>query len=334
MPDWGRGVFHQGAPRGCVDAPSVVDVFAGCGGFGFGFAEEGFRIGHAVESFRTSLETYVANVPLGEPHLADVRKVDFEAMGRPDVLIGGPPCEAFTVANADRRKNPLDRLYLDPVGSLTLQYVKIAKALQPRIFVMENVPPIMEGALEAELRMVFARNGYPQIHFNRILAEDVGTPSHRDRVFISNVKLDPPRTHEGRHVGVEEAIADLQSLEVDIPNHRPPRLGKKQTSAIEGLAEGRSAYHYRAGDGRTHHTWTRLPADRLAPTVKGLGRFVHPVEDRLLTPREHARLMGYPDDFVFHGSINEQYNMVGESVPPPVSLALAREVRKALDAGA
>ena len=313
-----------------MDAPTVVDLFAGCGGFGFGFAESGYRITHAVEAFRTSLETYVANVPLGEPHLGDVRKVDLDKLGKPDVLIGGPPCEAFTVANADRRSNPLSRLYDDPVGSLTLQYVKMAKALQPRVFVMENVPPIMEGPLEAELRMIFARNGYPTIHFNRVLAEDCGTPSHRDRVFISNVKLAPPKV--ARHVTVEEAIADLQPLDIDVPNHVPPRLGKKQQKAIDDLAEGRSAYHYRAGDGRVHHTWTRLPADRLAPTIKGLGRFVHPVEDRLLTPREHARLMGYPDDYVFHGSVNEQYNMVGESVPPPVSLALAKEVRRALDA--
>lgn len=308
-----------------------MDIFAGCGGFGFGFAEEGFAISDAVESFRTSLETYVANVPLGEPHLADVRKVDYGRMGRPDVLIGGPPCEAFTVANANRRADPLDRLYNDPVGSLTLQYAKVVKALQPRIFVMENVPPIMEGPLERELRMVFSRQGYSDLFFNRIQAEDVGTPSHRDRVFLSNVPLSPPKAP--RAPNVEEAIADLQSLEVDVPNHVPPRLGKKQAAAVHALDEGKSAYHYRASGGRIHHTWTRLPADKLAPTVKGLGRFVHPVEDRLLTPREHARLMGYPDDYVFHGSVNEQYDMIGESVPPPVSRALAREVRKALDAG-
>lgn len=315
-----------------MDAPKVVDFFAGCGGFGFGFAEEGFRITHAVEGFRTSLETYVANVPLGEPVLGDVRKVDVAKLGQPDLVIGGPPCEAFTVANADRRSDPLDRLYKDPVGSLTLQYAILVKQIKPRAFIMENVPPVMEGKLESELRMIFARAGYPNIFFNRILAEDVGTPSHRDRVFISNLRLDPPRTHAGRHVPVEETIADLQHLDVDIPNHVPPRLGKKQQGAIEALDEGRSAYHYRAGDGRVHHTWTRLPADRLAPTIKGLGRFVHPIEDRLLTPREHARLMGYPDDYVFHGSVNEQYNMIGESVPPPLSLALAKEARKALDA--
>jgi DNA (cytosine-5)-methyltransferase 1 len=254
--------------------------------------------------------------------------MDYEAMGRPDVLIGGPPCEAFTVANADRRGNPLSRLYDDPVGSLTLQYIKIAKALQPRIFVMENVPPIMEGPLEAELRMIFARNGYPQIYFNRLQSEHYGTPSHRDRIFISNIVISPPKV-EGE-ITVAQAIGDLVSLDVDIPNHMPPRLGKKQMAAIQALEEGKSAYHYRAAGGRVHHTWTRLAPDKLAPTVKGLGRFVHMTEDRLLTPREHARLMGYPDDYVFHGSINEQYNMVGESVPPPLSRAIAGEVKRSL----
>lgn len=312
-----------------ADEPTVLEVFAGCGGFGFGFAESGFRIQNAVESFRTSLETYVANVPLGNPILSDVRSVDFAKLEQPDVMIGGPPCEAFTVANAGRRKNPLDRLYQDPVGSLTLQYILILKQVRPRIFVMENVPPILDGPLESELRMLFARAGYPEVHFNRIQAEDVGTPSHRDRVFISNVPLDPPRTT--RRITVEEAIADLQSLDIDVPNHRETPLRGKKKKAVEALSEGKSVYHYKAADGRTHHVWTRLPADKLAPTIKGLGRFVHPVDDRLLTPREHARLMGYPDDFVFHGSQNEQYNMVGESVPPPLSLALAGEVRKALD---
>src|SRR5437588_5501758 len=124
-----------------------MDIFAGCGGFGFGFAESGFRITRAVEAFRTSLETYVANVPLDEALLSDVRKVDWAAVPPFDVLIGGPPCEAFTVANADRRAAPLDRLYKDPLGSLTLQFILVAKTLKPRLFVMENVPPILDGPL-------------------------------------------------------------------------------------------------------------------------------------------------------------------------------------------
>lgn len=305
---------------------TIVDIFAGCGGFGFGFAEQGFRITHAVEGFHPPMETYVANVPLDAWHLSDVRKVDWDAMERPDVLIGGPPCEAFTVANRERRRNPLDRLYHDPVGGLTLHFIKIAKTLAPRAFVMENVPPILE--LERELRLLFGRNGFPQIHFHRVLAEDHGTPSHRERIFISNLPLALPRTSARRTVA--EAIGDLVALDAPVANHVPPRLGKKRLAAVQTLEEGESAYRYQAGDGRAHGNWTRLLANRLAPTVKGQGRFVHPTEERLLTPREHARLMGYPDDYVFHGSINETYDMIGESVPPPVSTAIAGEVKRLL----
>jgi DNA (cytosine-5)-methyltransferase 1 len=312
-----------------VDPPQVVDLFAGCGGFGFGFAQEGFRIAHAVEGFRPSLETYVANVPMGEWHLGDVRKVDVAKLGKPDLVIGGPPCEAFTVANADRRKDPLDRLYNDPVGSLTLQFAKMVRELRPRAFVMENVPPIMEGPLERELRMIFARQGYEDIHFNRVLAEDHGAPSHRDRVFISNLRLDPPRDAKRRTV--RDAIGDIVSLDADLPNHREAPLKGKRKQAVRDLAQGESVYHYRAADGRVHGAWTRIPWDDVAPTVKGLGRFIHPSEDRLLTPREHARLMGYPDDYAFHGSLSETFNMIGESVPPPVSLALAREIKRLLE---
>ena len=309
-----------------MDGMSVVDVFAGCGGFGFGFAETGFRITRAYEGFRPPLSTYVANVPLGEPVLGDVKKVDWERVPKPDVLIGGPPCEAFTVANPRRRKDPLDRLYQDPTGGLTLHFIKIAKALEPRAFVMENVPPILD--LERELRMLFARNGFPEIHFHRLLAEEHGTPSHRERIFVSNLPLAPARSPA--RTTVMQAIGDLVALDAPVANHVPPRLGKKQLAAVTTLEEGQSAYRYHAGDGRAHGNWTRLLPDRLAPTVKGQARFVHPTEDRLLTPREHARLMGYPDDFVFEGSVNETYDMIGESVPPPLSLAIAGEVKRLL----
>lgn len=308
-----------------------MDVFAGAGGFSFGFAEEGFEILSAVENFRTACETYAANVPVGEVLQADVRNVDETDFPKPDVLIGGPPCEGFTVANAARRVDPLDRLYKDPAGSMTLAYIKLLKLVKPRVFVMENVPQIMEGALKDELRMLFARAGYDTIHFNDLLAEEHGTPSRRRRLFVSNVPIAPPKS--SRRVPVWEAIGDLESLDVDLPNHVEVPVRGKRGRAMKDLEEGESIYHYRAADGRVHGSWTRLPKDDLAPTIKGLGRFIHPTQDRLATAREHARLMGYPDDYVFHGGKNDAYNQVGESVPPPLSQAIAREVRKALDGG-
>ncbi len=309
--------------------PTIVDLFAGCGGFSLGFTEEGFEVLSAVENFRTACETYAANVRTREVLQADVRNVDASDFPeRPDVLIGGPPCEAFTVAAKARRGHEIDRLYKDPRGSLTLQFIKILKDVRPRVFVMENVPGILEGDLEAELRMLFARAGYAEIHFNVLSAEEHGTPSRRRRVFVSNASIDPPRQSPSKTVW--EAIGDIESLDVDLPNHTETPVRGKRGRRIAEMTAGDSMYHYRTHAGAVHGAWTRLDRDALAPTIMGSSRFVHPTQDRLLTPREHARLMGYPDDFVFHGGKNDQYNQAGESVPPPLAQAIARAVRQAL----
>jgi DNA (cytosine-5)-methyltransferase 1 len=70
----------------------------------------------------------------------------------------------------------------------------------------------------------------------------------------------------------------------------------------------------------------KLHPHKIAPTVLGSSRFIHPYEPRLLTVREQARLMGFPDDHVFLGGRDEQYNQVGEAVPPTVAKAIASEV--------
>ncbi len=312
--------------------PTLVDVFCGCGGYSLGFTEEGFEVRAAVDKYRPSLETYAANVPAKLVLEADVRELepgkDFEIA--PDVLLGSPPCEAYTVANARRRVDPLSRLYNDKSGSMTVQFLKLLKEIKPRIFVMENVPQIMDGPLENELRMLFARVGFPVIHFNILHAEEHGTPSRRRRVFVSNIPIAPPQQPRVPTVG--EVIGDIVDLDVDLPNHVELPIRGKRGHAMKELGEGESLYHYRAANGRVHSAWTRLRADSVAPTVKGLDRFIHPTQPRLLTAREHARLMGYPDDYVFHGSRNEVYNEIGESVPPPLSQAIAREVKRALDA--
>ncbi|TFH11372.1 MAG: DNA cytosine methyltransferase [Candidatus Thorarchaeota archaeon] len=77
---------------------------------------------------------------------------------------------------------------------------------------------------------------------------------------------------------------------------------------------------------RSLPNWVRLFPDRFATSINGLSRYVHPYEDRLLSVREHARLMSYPDSFVFVGAIDSQYNQVGESVPPLISHLISQEV--------
>ena len=311
--------------------PSLLDLFSGAGGFSRGFADEGYRVVLAVDSDKSAAKSFSANFPGALVLNEDVRDLscdDIRYLGaatRVDVVIGSPPCEPFTAANPRRLENPLDRLYSDPVGSLVLEYIRVVECVRPRVFVMENVPAIMEGELKLAIASEFRRAGYGAVYFNVLRAEDYGTPSRRTRVFISNVRIDPPKLGVRRTVW--EAIGDLPSpsSEPEIPNHEPPpSLSARKLRKLAKLRPGSAMVRYRGYGGKLYPNLIRLDPARVAPTVLGSSRFVHPYEPRLLTVREQARLMGFPDHHVFLGGRDEQYNQVGEAVPPPLASAIAR----------
>ena len=310
---------------------NVVDVFSGGGGFGLGFTMAGFKTRVAVEIDRDAVRTYSANhgdtVVLQE----DVRNVDYTDLrkyaGDIQVVIGSPPCEPFTAANPDRLEDPADRLYVDPAGQLTLEFIRLVGELGPEVFVMENVAVLAEEPLRTYLEREFRRIGY-EVYFNVLHAEDYGVPSRRRRVFISNMEIKPPKS---RRVTVREALADLPPPDSGyLPNHETATLSPKKLERISRLRPGEALMRYR-GAGGFYENYIRLTWDDVAPTVMGSRRFVHPEEHRVLTMREQARLMGYPDHYVFFGSKDSQYNQVGESVPPPLAYAVAAQVKKYLE---
>jgi len=314
----------------------VIDLFAGAGGFSRGFKEESFKIIGAIENFKPVAEAYSTNFPETKIVVDDIKNVDalefIDYIGdEPDVIIGGPPCEPFTRANARRYPNPLDRLYKDPIGRLVLHFIRFVADIQPKVFVMENVPGILEGELAEALRKEFKRVGYERIYFNKLRAEDYGTPSRRLRVFISNIPIRPPKVK--RKIRVIDAIGDLPEPDDihDIPNHEYVPLSPRKLKKIRRLKWGQALIHYGGAEHRVYTNFVRLHPYKLAPTVMGSSRFIHPFRDRLLTVREHARLMGFPDDHIFIGGRDVQFNEVGEAVPVPLARAIAREVKKYLD---
>jgi DNA (cytosine-5)-methyltransferase 1 len=310
----------------------LVDLFSGAGGFAEGFRRAGFQVLLGVDNDPAAIRSFKANFPEAVALAMDVKEVSGylieDLVGRPDVVIGSPPCEPFTGANPRRMKDPLDRLYKDPVGQLVLHFVRIVSELRPRAFVMENVPGILDVA--DELRRLFKEAGYETVYFNKLRAEDYGTPSHRLRVFVSNVRIRPrPRR---AYVVVEEALAGLPSPgSGSVLNHELPPLSPKKAKRISRLRWGQALIYYEGAEGRRLPNLIRLDPRRLAPTVLGSSRFIHPYEDRFLTVREQARLMGFPDDHVFLGGRDEQYNQVGEAVPVPLAEAIAWEVRRFLE---
>gem|GEM_PF-3191683 len=229
------------------------------------------------------------------------------------------------MANAKREKDPLNRLYKDPRGRLTLHYIRFIGDLQPETFVMENVLGIIEGDLKEALRYEFGRVGY-EVKFNVLEASRFGVPSIRTRVFISPIRI-RPKTE--KKVTVWEAIGDLPDPREphSIPNHDYKALPRRVEKVIHKLGWGRAPVYFK-GAKRVHQNYIRLHPNRVAPTVMGSSRFIHPFSDRLLTVRENARLMSFPDDHVFYGPIEQQYNQAGEAVPPKLAFKIAEVVRE------
>ncbi len=313
-------------------SPLVIDLFCGAGGFSRGFREAGYKIILGIDNDKNPARSFKLNFPEAYVFVEDIKNVsaklinDIVGYKEVDVVIGGPPCEPFTPTNPRRKPNPLDRLYSDPIGQLVLHYIRLVGELKPKIFIMENVPAIMDGPLKNALRREFARVGYRHIYFNVLRAEDYGTPSHRLRVFISNIEIKPKRKTR-RRLTVAEALKNLPPPGTsEIPNHELPPISDRKLRKIAKLKWGKAMILYDGAKGKRYPNLIKLHPHKLAPTVMGSSRFIHPYEDRFLTVREQARLMGFPDNHVFMGGRDEQYNQVGEAVPVPLAKAIAEHI--------
>jgi len=308
----------------------VVDLFSGAGGFARGFENAGFRIVLGVDNDRSAIKSFKLNFPHAIALNEDIKDITgkdiVDLLGySPRIIIGSPPCEPFTGANPNREKKPLDRLFKDPVGQLTLHFIRIVSELKPDIFVMENVPALAERDIKLAIEDLLRKAGYEEVYFNILRAEDYGTPSRRTRVFVSNIKIRPEISRTRKTVW--EAISDLSEIKSgDVPNHEIIYLSGKKLRRITKIRRGKALYVFIGSDNKRFYNYLRLDPYDIAPTIMGSSRFIHPFEDRLLTVREQARLMGFPDHHIFIGGRDEQYNQVGEAVPPPLAEAIAKYI--------
>ncbi|MEM4082481.1 MAG: DNA cytosine methyltransferase [Saccharolobus sp.] len=312
-----------------MDQIKLVDLFSGAGGFSLGFKNTPIKIALAIDINHSAARTYSVNFPDTIVIEDDIRNITgYEILklvgNKIDIVIGSPPCEPFTAANPLRMKEPIERLYLDERGTLTLEFIRIIDEIRPKIFVMENVPAIIGSpSLREALLNEFKKAGYDKIYFNILRAEDYGNPSRRTRVFISNIPLQNIKIY--RKITVYEAIYDLDNR-TDIPNNEISELSEKKISEISKIKFEEYLTMYKGSEDKNIPLYIRLNPYDIAPTVLGNSRFIHPFHDRFLTVREQARLMSYPDDHIFLGSKDDQYNQVGESVPIVLSTFIAKEI--------
>ena len=354
----------------------IIDLFSGCGGVSLGFMKDGHTVLRALEYDADIAQTYKLNHPEVDVIVDDIKHVDTTnvfSRGDADIIIGGPPCQGFSMAGARIRNGFID----DPRNYLFKHYFNIVKTVKPKAFVIENVKGIKSmqgGKVFDEILRIFSSeellDGEPYHLFYRVVkAVEFGIPQKRERMIIIGVKKDGvnfekawdetkafilnkyptyfdsvsvwdaignlPATSEDGVVANPEPLTDYQrflaSTSASLTNHNTT---KHSTVAIERMKKVKSGENFMVlGEKiKSVHSgaYGRLSWSEAAPTITTRfdtpagGRFIHPIENRTLTPREAARIQSFPDDFVFQGNRTIICRQIGNAVPPKISYFLAR----------
>ena len=206
-----------------MDSLKVIDLFAGAGGLSQGFRDAGFDVISAVEINKNLSQTYKENFPKTKIFEEDIIKIKSKSLLAKhlsvDVVIGGPPCQGFSMSGKRIRNNGI--FLNDKRNVLFKEFVRIIKELKPKIFIMENVPGILnifEGKTKNQILSIFKSIGY-ETKVNVLLAADYGVPQIRKRAFFigNNLGIDPdfffPPIENKDYVTVKDAIFDLPFIE-------------------------------------------------------------------------------------------------------------------------
>lgn len=315
----------------------VVDLFAGAGGMSLGFEMAGFNVVSAVEVVEIAAATHRRNFPHCEVHCGDIAEFDPTILSSSQgirVVVGGPPCQGFSVAG---RRDPND-----PRNRLFREFVRVVDSVRPDYFVMENVPGILtmkSGQVKEAILEAFAEIGYPDVSIAVLEAATFGVAQIRARaIFIGNRHGMPnpfpaPILAPEDYVPIEAAISDLPPW-TPIPNvnHEWTRHSKQFMERISTVPPGGSLYE------TFTDAYKRQYPGVPAMTIKENhgGTHIHPRLNRCISAREMARLQSFPDSFVFEGTMKKAMWQIGNAVPPLMGRFIASALvpfLAALDSG-
>ena len=343
----------------------AVSLFAGAGGCSLGAKEAGIKLIGAYEIADPAIRTYLRNFGKGSCLKEDLSSCDFEklrnGLGLPrgdlDLLIGGPPCQGFTTAGS--------RMSDDPRNRLVENYSKALDAFFPRWFLMENVEGILttaHGEFLAQCIRAATRIGY-SMFLRKVYMQEYGIPQRRKRVILVGNRMGKdfafPKSECAAYGGIfrkgavslRDAIGDIENCDIPEVNHVRHVESGIRLERIKRLKEGQTmrdlpdwlqheSYRRRASrrvcDGTPSEKrggapvgLKRLYYDEPCLTITGsaIAEFVHPVQDRMLTVRECARIQTFPDNFVFCGTDSQQMTQIGNAIPPKFAERMIQQIR-------
>jgi len=337
-----------------VGAPSFtfIDLFAGIGGMRLGFESAGGRCVFTSEWNPFAQKTYAANFTSHHAIAGDIRALDAEEIPDHDVLLAGFPCQPFSIAGVSK-KNALGRPHgfaCAAQGTLFFDVARILAAKQPRAFLLENVKNLVShdrGRTFRVIRQTLADELGYQISW-RVIDAAHFVPQHRERILIAGFREPSAFSLEdlplpSRRPRLRAILHPEDGSEVpEAPCTLPPRgaVNPKYTLTphLWQYLQDYAAKHRAAGNG---FGFGLVDGDSTARTLSA--RYYKDGSEilvsrgpcatpRRLTPRECARLMGFPDTFRIPVSDTQAYKQFGNSVAVPVIAAVARALQAHLSA--
>ena len=320
----------------------VISLFSGCGGMDLGFHQAGFNIKWANDIEQRACETYAKNIG---NHIVcgDITQLDYSKIPDADLILGGFPCQDFSMI-WKRGGITTDR------GNLYQNFVEIVSQKQPLMFVAENVKGILTANKKKAIKQIikdFSETG--DFGYNTtahlINFAEYGVAQLRERVLIIGVRKDldtffdipSPVRDSDNYLSSEEALKGVKKVK---HNNEHQNIQPKTIEKLKLIPPGgnftdipKDSPHYVKG--MISHVYRRLHPDKPSTTIIAAGGGgtwgYHYDEPRPLTNRERARLFGYPDDFVFEGTITEVRKQIGNSVPPSGILPFAKQIKVFLE---
>lgn len=336
--------------------PNYLSLYSGAGGMDLGFHSVGFEGIFANDFDRDAVNTFNSLMPKEIAVHADVRSLDFSIFDNVDVVIGGPPCQGFSVAG----KMQAD----DPRSSHIWEFLKVVAETSPRVFVMENVKSLGTNPrwrqLRENLKLSARAIGY-EVQLWNLVASDYGVPQKRERMFLigSRVgKLDLPKKMS-RVSTSRDALTSLpkfgdpgndtlvtaqikltlkpilrkspfagmlfngagRPINLDQPSQTvPASIGGNKTPIVD-------QYWLEGGTNRwllEHHA-RLMRGETPSPSIKV------PDHIRRITAEEASVLQGFPIGMNWSGSRSSVFRQIGNAVPPELARAVAVSVKKALE---
>ena len=319
-------------------------LFAGAGGLHLGLEQAGFKVAVASDISSYAAETNRVNRPRVPFICEDVRRLSgaqlLEATGgkRPDIIVGGPPCQGFSTLG--------DKMSGDPRNQLFAAFARLVEELEPSFILMENVKSLTtmyDGRFKDHIIEIFEKLGY-SMHWAVLDAADYGVPQFRKRVFFFGSRHAAPFTFPSPTHGPNartpyrttwDAIGDLARKGEEVPNHITLSHSERVVMRYKLIPEGGrlpppDELPAEIRRGNFGNTYKRLHRKQPSLTmVPGNNAFpIHPTLHRSLTPREAARIQTFPDDIIFKGDRRNQCILVGNAVPPMLAAVVGRAVLK------